>query len=417
MKGSNGGGAGGKKSRSVYTEHRQSVERFQRTSDEVAELTSEIARLRATVREGDGAADSTIDARDRLIELEATLRRTRRDNDEMEYYRDVGDILLKYYDTYESVADDPAAPPPAREPQQQQPQQPAAPPASSSAAPRKKSILSFYQARTEEDSAAALASGAPAAPTAAPAAPPESRGSLFERYMEVVDPTYLRRVDEEKEDDEVCPYCHKRTRQVLTKDGVAHCTSCHTVERILVEVDKPSFKEPPTEVVYYAYKRINHYNECLNQIQAKEYTEIPNDVIDAILVELKKQKITNMAKLTAKKIRDILRKLGIHKYYEHTPFIMYKLNGIPPPRFGEELEEKLRQMFYAVQVPYLRHASHKRKNFLSYNYVFHKFLLILGRAEFLKHFPLLKSREKLHEQEQVFQKICGDLGWPFIKSI
>lgn len=405
MKGSST--AGGKKnsSRSVYTEHRQSVERFQRVSDEVAELTAEVARLREAVREGDGAADSTIEARDRLIELEARLRRVRRDNDEMEYYRDVGDILLRYYDTYESAADEPmvAAPPTtaasAKEPS------PAAV-STTATAPRKKSILSFYQ-REEPSATAATAT----------AAPPESRGSLFERYMEVVDPTYLRRVDEETEDDEVCPHCKKRTRQLLTKDGVAHCTSCHTVERILVEVDKPSFKEPPTEVVYYAYKRINHYNECLNQIQAKEYTEIPNDVIDAILVELKKQKITNMAKLTAKKIRDILRKLGIHKYYEHTPFIMYKLNGIPPPRFGEELEEKLRQMFYAVQVPYLRHASHKRKNFLSYNYVFHKFLLILGRTEFLKHFPLLKSREKLHEQEQVFQKICGDLGWPFIKSI
>jgi ribosomal protein L37AE/L43A len=402
MKGSNA--AGGKKnsSRSVYTEHRQSVERFQRVSDEVAELTAEAARLRAAVREGDGAADSTIEARDRLIELEARLRRVRRDNDEMEYYRDVGDILLRYYDTYESAADEPmvvAAPQTAASSSSSAAKEP-------SPGPRKKSILSFYQ-RDEPSTTAATAA----------TAPPESRGSLFERYMEVVDPTYLRRVDEDGEDDEVCPHCKKRTRQLLTKDGVAHCTSCHTVERILVEVDKPSFKEPPTEVVYYAYKRINHYNECLNQIQAKEYTEIPNDVIDAILVELKKQKITNMAKLTAKKIRDILRKLGIHKYYEHTPFIMYKLNGIPPPRFGEELEEKLRQMFYAVQVPYLRHASHKRKNFLSYNYVFHKFLLILGRAEFLKHFPLLKSREKLHEQEQVFQKICGDLGWPFIKSI
>ena len=389
----------------MYTEHRQSVERFQKASDEVAEITGEIARLRAVVREGDGASDSTIEARDRLIELEAQLRRTRRDNDEMEYYRDVGDILLRYYDTYESAADEPmvAVATPATPAAQTKE------PATASTA-RKKSILSFYQARSEEESAT-TASGT------APTAPPESRGSLFERYMEAVDPTYLRRMDEDGEDDEVCPHCKKRTRQLLTKDGVAHCTNCHTVERILVEVDKPSFKEPPTEVVYYAYKRINHYNECLNQIQAKEYTEIPNDVIDAILVELKKQKITNMAKLTAKKIRDILRKLGIHKYYEHTPFIMYKLNGIPPPRFGEELEEKLRQMFYAVQVPYLRHASHKRKNFLSYNYVFHKFLLILGRAEFLKHFPLLKSREKLHEQEQVFQKICGDLGWPFIKSI
>ena len=384
-----------KKSRSVYTEHRQYVERFQAASDAILELQAEIQRLKAAPPDN-SSPEAAIEARDRLLDLEERLRAMRRDNDEMEYYRQVGDILLKYFDTYESEgpSDATLSTAPAAAPQQ----------------PKSKgSILSFFAERSPASAAATAA---------ASSEPSESRGSLFERYMEAVDPTYIRRVDDvEEEDEELCPVCGNRTRQVISKDGVVRCTSCHTVERILVEVDKPSFKEPPTEVVYYAYKRINHYNECLNQIQAKEYTEIPNDVIDAILVELKKQKITNMASLTAQKIRGILRKLGIHKYYEHTPFIMYKLNGIPPPRFGEELEEKLRQMFFAVQVPYLRHASQKRKNFLSYNYVFHKFLLILGRTEFLKYFPLLKSREKLHEQEQVFQKICADLGWPFIKSI
>lgn len=374
--------AGGKKSRSVYTEHRDSVERFQRASKEIEEIKDEIGRLRAG---GHPCWEQAIEAKDRVLELEERLRRMQEDNDEVEYYRNVGDILLKYFETYETSDEAALAP---DEP----------------AKPAKNSIINFFM---RKDGAAA----------AKPQAAAESRGSMFERYMEAVDKSYMRRGGTEPDDDEVCPHCRQRTRQILNKDGIAHCSNCHTVERVLVEVDKPSYKEPPTDVVYYAYRRINHYNECLNQIQAKEYTEIPNEVIDSILVELKKQKITNMATLTPMKVRGILRKLGIHKYYEHTPFIIYKLNGLPPPRFGEELEEKLRQMFYAVQVPYLRHASHKRKNFLSYNYVFHKFLLILGRPEFTKYFPLLKSREKLHEQEQVFQKICADLGWPFIKSI
>ena len=37
--------------------------------------------------------------------------------------------------------------------------------------------------------------------------------------------------------------------------------------------------------------------------------------------------------------------------------------------------------------------------------------------EHLKSFPLLKSREKLYDQDQIWEKICKDLNWEFIKSI
>ena len=184
-----------------------------------------------------------------------------------------------------------------------------------------------------------------------------------------------------------------------------------------MEVEKPSYKEPPSEITYYSYRRINHYTEWINQIQGKEYTEIPNDVIDSILVELQKQKIANMATLTHKKVREILRKLKINKYYEHIPYIMHKLTGIPPPRFGPDLEEKLKQMFDAIQVPYLRHSPKGRKNFLSYSYVLHKLMQILGRHEFLTLFTSLKSREKLQHADASWSLICTDLKWPFIRNI
>ena len=48
----------------------------------------------------------------------------------------------------------------------------------------------------------------------------------------------------------------------------------------------------------------------LAQFQAKESTYIPNDVFDRILVEIKKERITNMALLTPQKLRQILKKLN-----------------------------------------------------------------------------------------------------------
>ena len=74
-------------------------------------------------------------------------------------------------------------------------------------------------------------------------------------------------------------------------------------------------------------------------------------------------------------------------------------------------------MFKEIQIPFIRHCPKDRKNFLSYSYVLHKFVELLGLDEFLPSFPLLKSREKLHQQDLIWEKICRDLGWEFIRSL
>jgi hypothetical protein len=42
---------------------------------------------------------------------------------------------------------------------------------------------------------------------------------------------------------------------------------------------------------------------------------------------------------------------------------------------------------------------------------------LLGRDDLLKYFPLLKSHQKLHEQDNIWENICKDLKWEFIKSV
>ena len=115
--------------------------------------------------------------------------------------------------------------------------------------------------------------------------------------------------------------------------------------------------------------------------------------------------------------KEILKKLKFNKYYEHIYYIIYRLNGISPPNFSPELEEKLRNMFKEIQGPFLKHCPDKRKNFLSYSYVLFKFCQLLEKDEYLKHFSLLKSREKLHVQDQIWRKICLEVRWEFIQPI
>jgi len=195
------------------------------------------------------------------------------------------------------------------------------------------------------------------------------------------------------------------------------CPKCGYQEFVLIDSDKPSYKDPPREVSYYAYKRINHFNEWLAQFQAKESTEIPVYVYDEILEELKKERISNYASLKPTKIKEILRKLHYNKYYEHVPHILNRLNGETAPVMSREIEEKLRYMFKEIQPSFQTHCPKGRSNFLSYSYVLYKFCELLELDEYLPCFPLLKNRDKLYVQDKIWKLICQDLAWQYIRSI
>jgi len=241
-----------------------------------------------------------------------------------------------------------------------------------------------------------------------------SRANIYDQYMSKTDKNFV--LKNEGSNIDICKDCGIE-KTLYISDGKLICNSCGEETTILVDSDKPSYKDPPREVSYFAYKRINHFNEWLAQFQAKESTDIPQDVYDNIIIELKKERIVNMSDLTPQKLREILKKLKKNKYYEHIPHIINKLNGIPPPIMSREIEEELRRMFKEIQLPFHKFCPENRKNFLSYSYVLHKFVQLLELDEFLPCFMLLKSREKLNQQDQIWKQICEHLKWQYIPSI
>jgi uncharacterized Zn finger protein (UPF0148 family) len=258
-----------------------------------------------------------------------------------------------------------------------------------------------------------------------PESPPESicslsgeeqkdKVSLVDDYLLHIDPNYIK-----PNNNLAIGNCTKCDIPLvcLLQEGMMICPDCGYQELLLVEQNRPIYRQSSKEASHQSYKRINHFNEWISQIQAKESTDIPEEIFEKIVQEIKKEKMKEPVNISYHKMREILKKLQQNKYYEHIYYIIYRLNGTSPPNFSPELEEKLRNMFKEIQGPFLKHCPKNRKNFLSYSYVLFKFCQLLEKDEFLKHFSLLKSREKLHVQDQIWKKICEEVNWEFIQSI
>lgn len=246
-----------------------------------------------------------------------------------------------------------------------------------------------------------------------------SRNHLLYKYLQKIDPEHAKENAVNTQLQDTYGNCDECGNEMIfsTNEAVFSCPHCGNQEFILVDSDKPSYKDPPREISYYAYKRINHFNEWLAQFQAKESTEIPNEVYELIVSELKKERINDLTSLNRSKVREILKKLKLNKYYEHTPHITNRLNGQNAPIMTRETEEKLRHMFIEIQPSFQKHCPKDRSNFLSYSYVLYKFCELLELDEYLHCFPLLKNKDKLYQQDKIWQNICADLKWQFIRSI
>jgi hypothetical protein len=238
--------------------------------------------------------------------------------------------------------------------------------------------------------------------------------NIVQKYLTNVDETFLD-INTYMRETDICPSCFKGEMIPLDDEGVLICNNCAINISYLIENEKPSYKEPPKEVCFDGYKKINHFKEILAQFQGKETTQIPDEVIENIHLQIKKERI-GLEQLTHYKTKEILKKLGFNKYYEHIAFIKNKL-GIKPPVFSPELEDTLCNLFMEIQSPYSKTCPDYRVNFLNYYYVLYKFLELLEEKQYLIYIPLLKDREKLIEQDETWKKMCVELDWEFIPTI
>ena len=372
--------------------HQCQIKKIQEETVEVEELEQYIKQLRDQITNTtDDLARGQLE--NQLVRLEEEFSEKSKEDRLFDYFLDTGELLFQYYDMQDKI--------------------------------RSGATGQIVQSsrRKPGDVLSALESAATTEPAVeqkpkkkGPKADGLSRDTLLETYLLKINPGYVKKTNEVDDMSGECAECGT-DMEFSQNEAMLYCPECGLTEFILIDSDRPSYKDPPRESSYYAYKRINHFNELLAQFQAKGSTEIPQDVFDQIVAELKKQRITDFKGLKPKQMRELLRKLKMNRQYDHIPYIISRLNGSIAPVMDRETEEKLRHMFKEIQPSFQKHCPKNRRNFLSYSYVLYKFCELLELDEFLASFPLLKNRDKLYQQSKVWQAICYEMGWEFIKSI
>jgi Zn finger protein HypA/HybF involved in hydrogenase expression len=403
--------------------HNQNISKIRAERDNLPELRAELAAKKSEFQAIENeffspaiitnASDIAIlTGRQRLEkeikELEYRIRMIESGETESDYFLRVGEILFSYTDAQDRIASGQKE---AFEPTGKKQRMPA------------NSVFSYFAATEhpeKEDVPVAVAAIENESKTASDIVTDIGfhRDKALETYLSALDPNNVHNdaaiLATLEENYGNCPVCDM---EMYFNETFLDCSECGFREYILVDSEKPSYKDPPREMSYYAYKKINHLNEWLAQFQAKETTEIAQSVLDQIRAELRKERITDMSKLKASKLKEVLKKLKLARCYDHVAHILNRLNGISAPVLSREVEEKLRFMFKEIQFSFVKHCPKKRSNFLSYSYVLYKFCELLELDEYLPCFPLLKSREKLYMQDKIWQLICQDMGWQFIRTV
>jgi hypothetical protein len=217
---------------------------------------------------------------------------------------------------------------------------------------------------------------------------------------------------------DVCNLCMDGELIPQDEEGILICNNpkCSKFITYIIDSSKPTNKEPPNEVSYTAYIRLNHFKEILSQFQAKETTLIPAEVLTAIKLRIKKERIKDPTTINYDKMREILRKLGYNKYFEHIQYIN-SLFGIKPPIMNEELHETLCVLFIEIQKPWAVHCPPNRTNFFNYTYTLYQLCVLLDQTQYLPFIPMMKDREKQLEQDMIWKKVCNDLDWAYFPTV
>jgi len=104
-----------------------------------------------------------------------------------------------------------------------------------------------------------------------------NKAQLLNKYLKATENKQTKVTKAQKFKPRYCSNCNESELTLHLSEGKLICTKCGFCEDIIMDSDKPNYKDPVPDVTAYAYKRINHFNE----LRAYNRLKIQNNLIFA----------------------------------------------------------------------------------------------------------------------------------------
>ena len=162
------------------------------------------------------------------------------------------------------------------------------------------------------------------------------------------------------------------------------------------------------------YKRSDNFKVILNQFFYGGNKVVPDDIMKTITDEIHDG--TNILypyeiPLMIPILECILKRNELTMCKDSIYFIYFKLSGGSFPHITTKEYNTILNTFNVISSIYDKYKPNDRKSFLNYSFVLKKVLIVLGKVEYAKYIPQLKTHSKQKELERVWELITKDHEW------
>ena len=191
------------------------------------------------------------------------------------------------------------------------------------------------------------------------------------------------------------------------------CTKCGVFEYYPYYVSSYNHTMQPSRRKCI-YKRYDNFKFILNQFLYGGKRVVPDDIMEKIRDEIHDE--TNILynytiPITIPILECILKRNELTRYKDSIYFIYFKLSGVPFPHINTKEYNMMLKVFDVVSTIYDKYEPKGRKSFLNYSFVLKQILIVLGKNDYAKYIPPLKTNSKQKELERVWELITKDPEW------
>lgn len=209
----------------------------------------------------------------------------------------------------------------------------------------------------------------------------------------------------------------------LPGSSMAVCAECGAVTQDTKNVGSYDDIQRLSVSKRYMYDRKTHFRDTLNQFQANQKTEVPQQVLDSLVREFERCSLVRQggsrqerfSNITRHHVLRFLRVIKCTKYNEDCTLIWSRITGRAPPDISA-LEQRLYDDFEHFNRAYEELTDEQRmgrKNMINSHYLLAQLLAKHNYPVGPEEICTIKTQQRLREHDEICGPIFARLGWHF----